>query len=147
MKMQSHSRALACVALGLALGACSQSAPRKATTVAKPAAPKAAVVVPQPDRAQLLRVFILAGMKAAMTHAGLEVVGFEMGHGLNVAMAPDAEARWLAGENVFAGVANDAATARPGGRQAGHEAFDLMVEVFKTGAFGRDMPPNPWFTW
>ncbi len=107
----------------------------------------AAVVVPQPDRAQLLRVFILAGMKAAMAHAGLEVVGFEMGHGLNVAMAPDAEARWLAGENVFAGVANDAATARPGGRQAGHEAFDLMVEVFKTGAFGRDMPPNPWFTW
>ncbi|AJQ54146.1 hypothetical protein RY45_08655 [Aeromonas hydrophila] len=49
MKMQSHSRALACVALALALGACSQSAPRNATTVAKPAAPKAAVVVPQQD--------------------------------------------------------------------------------------------------
>ncbi|MGL6389346.1 hypothetical protein ACSZND_07000 [Aeromonas hydrophila] len=49
MKMQSHSRALACVALALALGACSQSAPRKATTVAKPVAPKAAVVVPQQD--------------------------------------------------------------------------------------------------
>jgi hypothetical protein len=48
MKMQSHSRALACVALALALGACSQSAPRKATAVAKPAAPKA-VVVPQQD--------------------------------------------------------------------------------------------------
>jgi hypothetical protein len=48
MKMQSHSRELACVALALALGACSQSAPRKATAVAKPAAPKA-VVVPQPD--------------------------------------------------------------------------------------------------
>ena len=103
--------------------------------------------VPQPDRAQLLRVFILAGMKAAMAHTGLEGVGFEMGHGLEVAMVPDAEARWLAGENVFAGVANDAAPARPGGRQAGHEAFDLMVDVFKTGAFGKDMPPNPWFSW
>ena len=49
MKIQSHSRALACVALALALGACSQSAPRKATVAAKPAAPKPAVVVPQPD--------------------------------------------------------------------------------------------------
>lgn len=49
MKMQSHSRALACVALALALGACSQSAPRSATVAAKPVTPKPAVVVPQPD--------------------------------------------------------------------------------------------------
>lgn len=42
--MQSHSRALACVALALALGACSQSAPRKAVVVAKPVAAKAEVV-------------------------------------------------------------------------------------------------------
>lgn len=47
--MQSHSRALACVALALTLGACSQSAPQKAAVATRPAAPKAAVVVPQPD--------------------------------------------------------------------------------------------------
>ena len=105
------------------------------------------MAVPQPDRNQLMRVFILAGMKAALNTAGLEAVGFEMGHGLEVAMIPDAEARWLAGEPVFAGVANDAQTARPGGRQRGHEDFDLMVKVLETGAFGKDMPPNPWFTW
>ncbi|MDX7842953.1 hypothetical protein SJS51_05100 [Aeromonas caviae] len=49
MKMKTHSRALACVALALALGACSQSAPRKPVTPAKPVAPQPAVVVPQQD--------------------------------------------------------------------------------------------------
>ena len=49
MKMNTHSRALACVALALALGACSQSAPRKPVTPAKPVAPQPAVVVPQQD--------------------------------------------------------------------------------------------------
>ena len=47
--MPSYSRALACVALALALGACSQSAPRKPAAAPKPVAPKAAVVAPQPD--------------------------------------------------------------------------------------------------
>ena len=47
--MPSYSRALACVALALALGACSQSAPRKPAAAPKPAAPKAVAVVPQPD--------------------------------------------------------------------------------------------------
>lgn len=46
--MPSYSRALGCVALALALGACSQSAPRKPVAAPKPVAPKAAVV-PQPD--------------------------------------------------------------------------------------------------
>ncbi|MGL6502463.1 hypothetical protein ACSZOA_08840 [Aeromonas caviae] len=49
MKMKTHSRALACVALALALGACSQSAPRKPVTPAKPVTPEPAVVVPQQD--------------------------------------------------------------------------------------------------
>ncbi len=140
----------------LAEGSCSiyESRPLTCRTYASLSLPAcidwfnhAPAAVPQPDRAQLLRVFMLAGMKAAMAHTGFEIVGFEMGHGLEVAMAPGAEARWLAGENVFAGVANDATTARPGGRAAGHEAFDLMVEVFKTGPFGKDMPANPWFSW
>ena len=47
--MPSYSRALACVALALALGACSQSAPRKTAAAPKPAVPKAVAVVPQPD--------------------------------------------------------------------------------------------------
>ncbi|MGE6147940.1 hypothetical protein ACLHZ5_08640 [Aeromonas media] len=49
MKMPSYSRALACVALALALGACSQSAPRKPAAAPKPVVPKAVAVVPQPD--------------------------------------------------------------------------------------------------
>ncbi|WP_324046684.1 hypothetical protein [Aeromonas caviae] len=49
MKMKTHFRALACVALALALGACSQSAPRKPVTPAKPVAPQPVVVVPQQD--------------------------------------------------------------------------------------------------
>ncbi|PJC93911.1 hypothetical protein CUC44_07085 [Aeromonas lusitana] len=47
--MPSYSRALGCVALALALGACSQSAPRKPAAVPKPVVPEAAVVAPQPD--------------------------------------------------------------------------------------------------
>lgn len=107
----------------------------------------APVVVPHPELNQRMRVFILAGMKAALAHNDLEGLGYEMGHGVEVALAPDAEARWLAGEPIFAGVKNDATPSRPGGRQAGHEAFDLLVEVLKTGAFGKDMPANPWFSW
>lgn len=140
----------------LAEGSCSvyESRPLTCRTYASTSLPlcidwfnHAPVAVPQPDRNQLMRVFILAGMKAALNTAGLENLGYEMGHGLEVAMVPDAEARWLAGEPVFAGVANDAQTARPGGRQRGHEDFDLMVKVLETGSFGKDMPPNPWFTW
>ena len=37
--MPSYSRALSCVALALALGACSQSAPRKPDAAPKPVAP------------------------------------------------------------------------------------------------------------
>jgi hypothetical protein len=107
----------------------------------------APVVVPHPELNQRTRVFILAGMKAALAYNGLENIGYEMGHGVEVALAPDAEARWLAGEPVFAGVANDAIPAHVDGRQAGHEAFDLLVEVLKAGAFGKDMPPNPWLSW
>ena len=108
----------------------------------------APVTVPHPEINQRMRVFILAGMKAAMSLNGFEHAGYEMGHGVEVALAPDAEARWLAGEPVFAAVKNDAASSsHPGGRQAGHDAFDLLVDVLKTGAFGKDMPPNPWFSW
>ncbi|WP_429083674.1 hypothetical protein [Aeromonas bivalvium] len=49
MKMPSYSRAFGCLVLALALGACSQSAPRKPVVAPKPVAPKAAVVAPQPD--------------------------------------------------------------------------------------------------
>ncbi|WP_235462258.1 hypothetical protein [Aeromonas australiensis] len=49
MMMKTHSRALACVALALALGACSQGAPRKPVMPPQPAVPKPAVVVAQPD--------------------------------------------------------------------------------------------------
>ena len=47
--MPSYSRALGCVALALALGACSQSPSRKPVAAPKPVAPKAVVVAPQPD--------------------------------------------------------------------------------------------------
>jgi len=49
MKMPYYPRALACMALALTLGACSQSTAPKPTALVKPAVPARVVVAPQPD--------------------------------------------------------------------------------------------------
>lgn len=100
--------------------------------------------VPQSDMSQLMRAVIFAGMKAALKRCGLDGQGFELGEALDVALRPDAEARWLAGENIFAEVSQETHAAV---RSEGHQAFDTLVDVFCAGAFGEDVPPNPYFMW
>jgi Fe-S-cluster containining protein len=100
--------------------------------------------VPQSDLSQLMRAVIFAGLKAALKRCGLDGQGYELGHALDVALTPDAEARWLAGEAIFADVSQESRAAE---RSEGHQAFDLLVEVFCKAAFAEDVPPNPYFTW
>ena len=100
--------------------------------------------VPQSEINQAMRAIIFAGLKAALGHAGIDSNGYELGHALQVALDRGAEARWLAGEPIFADVGQEV---RLPERKSGHVAFDLMVQVLAAGAFGKDVPPNPWFTW
>ena len=100
--------------------------------------------VPQSDMSQLMRAVIFAGLKAALKHCGVDDRGYELGHALEAALVPDAEARWLGGENHFADVGQEVRVAE---RSEGHRAFDSLVEVLRAGAFGEDVGPNPWFQW
>lgn len=137
----------------LSEGACSMYEPRPLTCRAYGSKSLPACIelynqishnVPQSDVNQLMRSIIFAGLKAALGHAGLDSNGYELGHALDVAMPRGAEARWLAGEPLFAGVAQEV---RAPERKSGHVAFDLMVQVLAAGAFGKDVPVNPWFNW
>lgn len=100
--------------------------------------------IPQSEVSQTMRAVIYAGLKAALAEAGLDGTAYELGHALTVAVDRGAEARWLAGEPVFDGVGQEVREAE---RSEGHRAFDLMVDVLRAGAFGRDIPPNPYFAW
>jgi Fe-S-cluster containining protein len=99
--------------------------------------------IPQSDINQLMRTFIYAGLKAALSEAGFDTKAYELGHAVDVALTRGAEGRWLAGEALFADVAPEVSLPR----NAGHDAFDMLVGVLKAGAFGKDIPPNPWFQW
>ncbi len=100
--------------------------------------------VPQSEMSQLMRAVIFAGLKAALKRCGLDGQGYELGHALTAAMPQDAEERWLAGEAIFADVSQEFRAAE---RSEGHRAFDQLVDVFCAGAFGEDVPPNPYFMW
>lgn len=100
--------------------------------------------IPQPLINQALRAFIFAGLHAALSLAHFDIREFELGHALQVALQPRAEARWLAGEAIFDGVGQaDQAPERAQGRQD----FQLLVQVLMAGAYGKDVPANPWFGW
>ena len=59
------------------------------------------VIVPAMNKGEMVRTLLLAAVSAA----GLSDRGIELNAGVAAALAtPDAEARWLAGENVFDGV-------------------------------------------
>ena len=100
--------------------------------------------IPQSEVSQTMRSIIYAGLKAALAEAGLDGTAYELGHALAVAVDRGAEARWLAGEPLFAEVGQEV---REAVRSEGHRAFDLMVDVLRAGAFGRDLPQNPYFAW
>ena len=72
---------------------------------------------------------------AALKSVGLSYRGLELVEAVAAALAPDAEARWLAGEDVFAGVAAEAPH---------DEEEELFLDVLVAGAAGRRLPPNPW---
>lgn len=62
--------------------------------------------LPAPAAPMHLRSAYQASLRAALTLAGLPPVAYELNAGLNrVLQTPDAEARWLNGEDVFTGIA------------------------------------------
>lgn len=65
--------------------------------------------LPAPAAPMHLRSAYQASLRAALTLAGLPAVAYELNAGLNRVLAtPDAEARWLNGEDVFDGIAPEA---------------------------------------
>jgi hypothetical protein len=63
-----------------------------------------------PDQLGIVRSFIVIIMRAALVMAKLPHQNFELTHALEIALTTEnAEARWLAGEPVFAAVAMDRA--------------------------------------
>lgn len=84
----------------------------------------------------MLRAIHERCLAAAMKARGLHHGAFEMTEGLTIAFGqPDAQARWLAGEDVFA-------AATPDGLSDPEE--ELFLDVLIAGAAGRRPPPNPW---
>lgn len=66
------------------------------------------IAVQTPSVWNMVRNAHMQALWAALEAAGLPATRYELHHGLRVALeTPDAEARWLAGEDVFAGVARD----------------------------------------
>ena len=92
--------------------------------------------IPAWRAAMLLRGIHDRCMAAAIRAAGLAHGAFEMTEGLTLAFAdPAAQARWLAGEDVFA-------AATPDGQDDAEE--NLFREVLIAGAAGKRLPENPW---
>jgi Fe-S-cluster containining protein len=66
------------------------------------------------DHSGAVRMFCVIILRAGLILGGLPHQHYEMNHALEIALADEhAEARWLAGESVFAGVAVDLADADP----------------------------------
>lgn len=73
---------------------------------------------------------------AALAAAGLSGDSYEFNHGVLVALeTPDAEARWLKGEDVFAGVSCDRLTDGEDGPNK-----KRVIELLLAGALGKDFP-------
>lgn len=97
--------------------------------------------IPHPKVNQHARSVLLSALKAALDMNGLDTKSYELGHALHIALTDSTcEARWLAGEQVFAHVAHHAQTPASG-------SDDMMKTVLIAGARGSEMPPNPIFQW
>ncbi len=78
---------------------------------------------------------------SALSFAGFPFAGYELNRGLLTALeTPDAERRWLAGEDIFAGVATDDMAELA----ASNPQAKLLLTVIAMLASGREPPPNPW---
>lgn len=93
------------------------------------------VEVQTPSVWTLLRNAHKQAMWAALEAAGLPAVAYEYHHALVVALeTPDAESRWLAGEDIFREVARE--TANPAEQAQNKHIIDQLV----AGALGKEMP-------
>ena len=78
-------------------------------------------------------------MWAALTASGLPAHCYELNHAMLVALeTPDAESRWLKGEDVFADVSCDRLLAREDGPRKQH-----LIDVLVAGALAREFPAAP----
>lgn len=67
-----------------------------------------------PPSLSALRSYLVVMLRAALVIAKLPYQNFELTHALEIALStPNAEERWLSGENIFAGVALDQLDLRP----------------------------------
>jgi hypothetical protein len=75
-------------------------------------------------------------MWAALTASGLPADSYELNHAMLVALeAPDAESRWLKGEDVFAGVSSDRLL---DGEDAPRK--QRLIGILVAGALAREFP-------
>jgi Fe-S-cluster containining protein len=96
--------------------------------------------IPVPKFNMSLRSASKQALWSALAYAGLPIKSYELAHGLIVALeTPDAEQRWLAGEDVFAGVGGDETQSF-----ADTPDVKLFLQVVGETAMGRDPPPNRW---
>jgi len=78
----------------------------------------------------------LAPLAPALSAVGLSADSYELNHGVLVALeTPDAEARWLKGEDVFAQVSCDRLNE---GEDAPRK--QRVIELLIAGALGRELP-------
>ena len=96
--------------------------------------------IPTPAINGLLRRACNQALWSALAAVGLPFTLFELNQALLVALEnPEAEQRWLKGEDVFAGV-----TADDAGVAISDPNVQLFLDVVAAAAQGREPPRNPW---
>lgn len=90
------------------------------------------VDIPVPNVNLRLRGSFDLAIRAALRESGLDERPVELNHGLLVAIeTPDAERRWLAGEDIFAAVAGDPSEAEQGAEKK--EALEQVIRAIRNG--------------
>jgi Fe-S-cluster containining protein len=98
------------------------------------------VDIPTPAINGVLRRACNQALWSGLAAVGLPFTLYELNHALLVALEnPDAEQRWLRGEDVFAGVTSDDA-----GAAVSDPNVQLFLDVVAAAAQGREPPRNPW---
>lgn len=96
--------------------------------------------IPTPAIHAFLRRACRQALWSGLAAKGLSCIGYELNQALRIALEhPDAEAQWLAGEDVFAGIDADEVTSA-----LNEPTVRLYLEVIAAAATGRSPPPNEW---
>jgi Fe-S-cluster containining protein len=97
--------------------------------------------IPTVGAALMLRATLEQAMFAALRSIGLSDTSYELNQAVVKELStPDAERRWLAGEDIFGDVLADPASFTP----EKDERAALMLTVLIAGSRGETPPPNPW---